>query len=53
MHCDSSDIQDQILFLLDNFFYSSIAKEVKRWQQPVPDHFGESEKFFNELPFFG
>ena len=30
-----------------------IVKELKKWQQPVTDQFGDSEEFFIEMYFFG
>ena len=52
MHFVSSGIQDQILLLLDFFFHLRIFNEVRKWQQPVPDQFGNSAEIFLEMYFF-
>ena len=52
MNCVSSGIQDQILLLLDIILSLENYERSQKWQQPVPNHFGDSEEFFSEL-FFG
>ena len=47
MHCVSSGIQDQILPLLDIILSLENCERSQKWQQPVPDHFGESEELLN------
>ena len=53
MHCVSSGIQDQILLLLDIILSLKNCESSQKWQQPVPVHFGHSEKFFIEMYFCG
>ena len=51
MPCVSSGIQDQILLLLDIVLPLEYCEIVKKWEQPVPDHFGYSDEFFIETYF--
>ena len=53
MHCVSSGIQDQVLFLLDIILSIENCERSQKWQQPVLDHFGDSREFFIEMYFFG
>ena len=49
----SSGIQDQILILPDIILSLENCERSPKWQQPVPDHFGDSEKFLIEMYFCG
>ena len=51
MHCVSNGIQHQVLLLLDIILSLENCERSQKWQQPVPDHFSDSEKFFIEMYF--
>ena len=44
MHGFSSGIQDQILLSLDIILLLENCERSQKWQQPVPDHFGDNDE---------